>query len=41
MHSKARDLLARGWQSEANLSFFLFRLILAGFVLPCVRLREA
>jgi hypothetical protein len=34
MHSKARDLLARGWQSEANLSFFLFLLILAGFVLP-------
>jgi hypothetical protein len=34
MHSKARDLLARGWPSEANLSFFLFLLILAGFVLP-------
>ena len=34
MHSKARDLLARGWQSEVNLSLFLFLLILAGFVLP-------
>lgn len=34
MHSKTRDLLARGWPSEANLSFFLFLLILAGFVLP-------
>lgn len=34
MPSKTRDLLARGWQSEANLSFFLFLLILVGFVLP-------
>jgi len=34
MHSKTRDLLARGWQSEANLSLFLFLLILVGFVLP-------
>jgi hypothetical protein len=34
MSSKARDLLARGWQSEANLSLFLFLLILVGFVLP-------
>jgi hypothetical protein len=34
MHSKTRDLLARGWQSEANLSLFLFLLILLGFVLP-------
>jgi hypothetical protein len=33
-HSRTRDLLARGWQSEVNLSFFLFLLILAGFVLP-------
>lgn len=34
MPSKARDLLARGWPSEANLSLFLFLLILVGFVLP-------
>ena len=34
MHSKTRDLLIRGWRSEANLSLFLFLLILAGFVLP-------
>jgi len=34
MLSKTRDLLARGWQSEANLSLFLFLLILVGFVLP-------
>jgi hypothetical protein len=34
MHSKTRDLLTRGWRSEANLSLFLFLLILAGFVLP-------
>ena len=34
MRSKARDLLARGWQSEANLSFFLFLLVLVGFILP-------
>ena len=36
MHSRTRDLLARGWQSEVNLSFFLFLLILAGFVLPAL-----
>jgi hypothetical protein len=34
MHSKTRDLLTRSWQSEANLSLFLFLLILVGFVLP-------
>jgi hypothetical protein len=34
MPSKTRDLLARGWQSEANLSLFLLLLILVGFVLP-------
>ena len=34
MHSKARDLLVQGWRSEANLSLFLFLLILVGFVLP-------
>ena len=34
MPSKARDVLTRSWQSEANLSFFLFLLIIVGFVLP-------
>src|ERR1700757_3831984 len=34
MQSKTLDLLARGWQSQVNLSLFLFLLILAGFVLP-------
>jgi hypothetical protein len=34
MQSKTRDLLARGWQSQINLSLFLFLLILVGFVLP-------
>src|SRR5271169_6336051 len=34
MHSRTRDLLTRGWQSEANLALFLFLLILVGFVLP-------
>jgi len=34
MHSKTRDLLTRSWQSAANLSVFLFLLILVGFVLP-------
>jgi hypothetical protein len=36
MHSKTRDLLTRNWQSEANLSLFLFFLIVVGFVLPSV-----
>jgi len=36
MHPKSRDFLARGWPLEANLSFFLFLLILAGFVLPSI-----
>jgi hypothetical protein len=36
MHSKTRDRLTRSWQSEANLSLFLFLLILVGFVLPSV-----
>jgi hypothetical protein len=34
MRSKIHDLLT--WQSEANLSLFLFLLILTGFVLPSV-----
>jgi hypothetical protein len=40
MHSRTRDLLARGWQSEANLSFFLFLLILMAFVLPSMRFEK-
>jgi len=34
MQSKTLDLLARGLQSQVNLSLFLFLLIVAGFVLP-------
>jgi hypothetical protein len=34
MHAKIRDLLALRWQSEANLSLFLFLLVAVGFVLP-------
>jgi hypothetical protein len=34
MHAKTSDLLTRSWQSEANLSLFLFLLIIVGFVLP-------
>jgi hypothetical protein len=34
MPLKTRDVLTRSWQSEANLSFFLFLLIIVGFVLP-------
>jgi hypothetical protein len=35
MHSRTHDLLARSWQSQANLSFFLSLLVLLSFVLPC------
>lgn len=34
MHSKIRALMTRSWQSQANLSLFLFLLIVVGFVLP-------
>jgi hypothetical protein len=34
MHAKTRDLLTLRWQSEANLSLFLFLLVVVGFVLP-------
>jgi hypothetical protein len=40
MHAKTRDLLTLGWWPEANLSFFLLLLILAGFVLPSLGIRE-
>jgi hypothetical protein len=36
MHLKTRDLLAHSWQSQANLSFFLFLLVVLGFVLPAM-----
>ena len=36
MPVKTRDLLARSWQSQANLSLFLLLLILISFVLPAV-----
>jgi hypothetical protein len=36
MFLKTRDLLARSWQSQANLSLFLFLLILVAFLLPSV-----
>ena len=38
MPIKTRDLLARSWQSQANLSLFLLLLILISFVLPAVGL---
>jgi hypothetical protein len=34
MHSRTRDLLTQTWQSQVNLSLFLFLLIVVGFVLP-------
>jgi hypothetical protein len=36
MHRKARDLLAFSWQSGANLSLFLFLLVVVAFVLPSI-----
>jgi hypothetical protein len=36
MPLKSRDLLTRSWQSQANLSLFLFLLILVAFLLPSV-----
>ena len=36
MPSKTRDLLTRSFQSQTNLSLFLFLLILVAFVLPSV-----
>jgi hypothetical protein len=36
MPFKTRDLLARSWQSQANLSLFLFLLTLVAFLLPSV-----
>jgi hypothetical protein len=36
MPFKTRDLLTRSWQSQANLSLFLFLLTLVAFLLPSV-----
>jgi hypothetical protein len=36
MPIKTRDLLARSWQSQANLSLFLLLLVLTAFVIPSV-----
>lgn len=36
MHLKTRDLLTHSWQSQANLSFFLFLLVVVAFVLPAI-----
>ena len=36
MPIKTRDLLARSWRSQANLSLFLLLLVLTAFVIPSV-----
>lgn len=36
MHAKTRDLLNLRWESGANLSVFLFLLVVVGFVLPSI-----
>ena len=36
MHAKTRELLTSHWQSDANLSLFLFLLVVAGCVLPSI-----
>jgi hypothetical protein len=40
MHAKTRDLLTLSWQSQANLSFFLFLLVIVGFVIPSLGLEK-
>ena len=40
MPIKTRDLLTRSWQSQANLSLFLFLLILVAFVIPSMGLEK-
>ena len=40
MHSKTRDLLTHTWQSQANLSLFLFLLVIVGFVIPSLGLEK-
>ena len=40
MQARTRDLLTLSWQSQANLSFFLFLLVIVGFVIPSVGLEK-
>jgi hypothetical protein len=40
MQAKTRDLLTLSWQSQANLSFFLFLLVIVGFVIPSLGLEK-
>jgi hypothetical protein len=40
MQARTRDLLTLSWQSQANLSFFLFLLVIMGFVIPSVGLEK-
>jgi hypothetical protein len=40
MHAKTRDLMTLSWKSQANLSFFLFLLVIVGFVIPSLGLEK-
>lgn len=40
MHAKTRNFLTLSWWSEANVSFFLLLLIVAGFVLPSAGIKR-
>jgi hypothetical protein len=40
MDAKTRDLLTLPWQSQANVSFFLFLLVIVGFVIPSLGLEQ-
>jgi hypothetical protein len=40
MQARTRDLLTLSWQSQANLSVFLFLLVIMGFVIPSVGLEK-
>jgi voltage-gated potassium channel len=41
MQSKTRDLLTHSWQSRANVSFFLFLLIVTVFILPSIGFEQS
>jgi hypothetical protein len=41
LQAKIRDLLTCGWQSQANLSFFLFLLVVVAFVLPAMGIEKS
>jgi len=41
MDARTRDLLTNTWQSQANLSFFLFLLVIVGFVIPSTGLEKS